>query len=277
MAEPRLPVELERHIFEIAAHLHSKSIPKLLLVAQRVKIWVTPILYRVVVVYSYLLPGHLSFDFPHFISAIQSQPISEHIRNLFISHDVRAPPSPEDLVHALASCSAVQNLALLYSAEPDHLPLLSAMPLCRLCISLKDVFPRTDIDFFHSIFSHLTHLELRDHLEGATWAQWKGLALIPNLTHLACWMERSIAILEGALAACPRLQVLVYLYWGGAGIGLELLAHDIRFLCILAPNSVADWQIGASGGDDFWVRAETFIAQRNSGEVDRGTFVLKES
>ncbi|KAF8201874.1 hypothetical protein K438DRAFT_1758143 [Mycena galopus ATCC 62051] len=151
------------------------------------------------------------------------------------------------------------------------------MPLRRLCISLKAVFPRDGIDFLHSLFSHLTHLELRDYLKDPTWAQWKGLALIPNLTHLAFLVGRPVAIFEGALAACSRLQVLVYLCWGGTGIGLEQLAHDTRFVCIRAPNFAADWQIGASGGDDFWVRAERFIAQRNSGEVDRGTFVLQES
>ncbi|KAF8201865.1 hypothetical protein K438DRAFT_1932688 [Mycena galopus ATCC 62051] len=276
MAEPRFPVELEREIFELTARLHSKCIPALLLVAHRVKIWVTPILYRVVVVYSYPLPVHLSFHFSHFISAIQSQPISEHIRNLLIANDLKAPPSPSDLMYALASCSAVQNLALPYGVnlKPEHLPLLSAMPLRRLCISLT---PRDAIDFFHSPFLHLTHLEIRDYIEHAPWAQWKGLALIPNLTHLAFLLEKFVAIFEGALAACPRLQVLVYLYPRRLCIGLEQLAHDIRFVCIRAPNFVADWQIGASGGDDFWVRAKKFIVQRNSGEVDRGNFLLQES
>jgi hypothetical protein len=36
-----------------------------------------------------------------------------------------------------------------------------------------------------------------------------------------------------------------------------------------APPLSADWQIGARGGDDFWVRAEKFVAQRVSGQVDR--------
>ncbi|KAF8201882.1 hypothetical protein K438DRAFT_2103213 [Mycena galopus ATCC 62051] len=279
MAEP-LPVELEHHIFELTAHLHSKSIPALLLVAHRVKTWITPILYRVVVVDPNPPAGHLSFDFPHFILAIQSQPISEHIKNLFITFDSRV--SLTDVVHALASCSAVQNLVLLYCAQLNHLPLLSAMPLHHLSISLKDLFPRTDIAFFHF---NLTHLELWDHLEdNATWAQWKGLALIPNPTHLAFLLKRSVAIFKGALAACPRLQVLAYLYEEGSsiglgdpGIGLEPLVHDTQFVCIRAPNIIADWQIGASGGDDFWVRAERFIAQRNSGEVEWVTFVWRAS
>ena len=39
LTEPRLPVELERKVFELAAHSRPKSIPTLLLVAHRVKIW----------------------------------------------------------------------------------------------------------------------------------------------------------------------------------------------------------------------------------------------
>jgi hypothetical protein len=36
-----------------------------------------------------------------------------------------------------------------------------------------------------------------------------------------------------------------------------------------APPFASDWQIGARDRDDFWVRAERFIAQRVSGQVDR--------
>jgi hypothetical protein len=38
---------------------------------------------------------------------------------------------------------------------------------------------------------------------------------------------------------------------------------------MITPPFIRDWQIGARGGDDFWVRAEQFIAKRISGEVDR--------
>jgi hypothetical protein len=37
----------------------------------------------------------------------------------------------------------------------------------------------------------------------------------------------------------------------------------------LCTGLAKDWQIGARGGDDFWVRAERFIAQRVSRQVDR--------
>ncbi|KAJ7887124.1 hypothetical protein B0H14DRAFT_2696630 [Mycena olivaceomarginata] len=47
---PKLPPELECTIFEIAALARPKMIPSLILVAHRVKHWVEPLLYRVIMV-----------------------------------------------------------------------------------------------------------------------------------------------------------------------------------------------------------------------------------
>ncbi|KAJ7847815.1 hypothetical protein B0H14DRAFT_2510340 [Mycena olivaceomarginata] len=276
LAERELPVELERKIFEIAAQSNSAFIPTLLLVAHRVKTWLEPMLYSVVV-FSDPIDGHVRFDPVRFGSAIQSQTISEHVKNLLTPYE-NFPLLDLDLI--LASCSAVQNL-VLFPNQSDLLPFLSTMPLRRLSTALTDVFPATGVDFMHPLFSRLTHLELMDTLTNAVWEEWKGLTLIPNLTHLAFLIEKSLAIFQGVLAACPALQVLVSLHWGFkgisyAGIGLEPLSQDTRFVCMPAPPLSADWQIGARGGDDFWVRAEKFVAQRVSGQVDRGTFVLQE-
>ncbi|KAF7342160.1 hypothetical protein MVEN_01803800 [Mycena venus] len=278
MSEPRLPVELERKIFELAAHSHSKSIPILFLVAHRVKLWLEPILYSVVV-FSDPLPGHVCFEPTHFTSAIQSQAISEHVTNLFIPFDSKQAPDL-DLDLILASCSAVQNL-VLFPKQTDLLPFLSSMPLRRLTIPLDDVFSPANIDFLHPLFSHITHLELMDGpLDNSRWEEYSGLALLPNLTHLSFLVQRSLRIFQGALAACPALQVLVALYWKfhvfDPAMGLESLGQDTRFVCMPAPSFAQDWQIGARGGEDFWVRAEKFIAQRVSGQIDRGTFVLRE-
>ncbi|KAJ7230842.1 hypothetical protein B0H12DRAFT_1263872 [Mycena haematopus] len=273
MTESRLPPELERHIFELAANSHSKSIPTLLLVAHRVKIWLEPILYSVVVFVN-PLPEHICFDSAHFSSAVQSPAISQHVTNLLLSRDVPFV----HLAPILSRCSAVQNLAL-YGGDLRVLPFLSAMPLRRLSTALEDfLFPWVAIDFTDPPFSSLTHLQLRDDLDEAQWEEWRGLAMIPKLTHLAFALEKSLSIFQNTLTACPRLQVLIYLYSPGQakpGIGLESLAHDTRFVCLPAPAYLADWQTGARGGDDFWVRAEKFIAQRNCGEIDRETFVLR--
>ncbi|KAF8185828.1 vacuolar protein sorting-associated protein 26-domain-containing protein [Mycena galopus ATCC 62051] len=266
----RLPPELERHTFEIAAHSDLKSIPTLLLVAHRVKIWLEPILYSVVIA-SDPLTGLLCFDPVHFSLALHSRAFSQHVTNLLC----RWFPHPQ-LVAVLASCSAVENLMLL-SNHPDLLPFLSAMPLRRLHTTLKDLFP-TGVDFTHPLFLHITHLELMDSLHGGE-DLWKGLAVIPNLTHLAFWTLRSIPFFRATLAACPTLRILVFRYHrarADLGKRLDSLAHDTRFVLMSAQSFIKDWQIGALGGEDFWVRAERFIAQRNSGEIDRAGYCINE-
>jgi hypothetical protein len=222
-----------------------------------------------VVVFSNPIDGHVCFDPVRFGLAIQSQTISEHVKNLFTPYE-NFPLLDLDLI--LANCSAVQNL-VLFPNQSNLLP-LSTMPLRRLSTALTEVFPVTGVDFMHPLFSRLTHLQLMDTLTNAVWEEWKGLALIPNLTHLAFLIGGSLAIFRGVLAACPALQVLVFLHWESGvvsyeGIGLELLSQDMRFVYMRSPPLSADWQIGARGGDDFWIRAEKFIAQRVSGQVDR--------
>ncbi|KAJ7918169.1 hypothetical protein B0H13DRAFT_2438177 [Mycena leptocephala] len=144
------------------------------------------------------------------------------------------------------------------------------MPLRRLTTVLDDLFFTAGINFTHSLFAHLTHLALLFRAEpNAQWDEWKGLALIPNLTHLAFVHERSLPVFQGALATCSALQVFVYLSSWDQGLGS--LAQDTRFVCMITPPFIRDWQIGARGGDDFWVRAEQFIAKRISGEVDPGS------
>lgn len=180
-----------------------------------------------------------------------------------------------DLELVLASCSAVEDLALMgFLADSDLLPFVAAMPLRRLATTLTDLFFTAGINFTHSLFAHITHLVLEEHINSSQWDEWKGLALIPHLTHLAFVFERSLPVFHGALAACPVLQVLVlldmhFLSMPDTGMGLESLADDTRFVSVRIPPRAQDWQIGAWGGDDFWVRAEKFIAKRVSGEVDR--------
>ncbi|KAF7366319.1 hypothetical protein MSAN_00888100 [Mycena sanguinolenta] len=272
-SEPRLPLDLERHIFEIAGNSHFKSIPTYTLVAWRVKIWLEPILYRVMVSGD-PLPGHASFAADRFSWAVQSQASSQHVTNLLISTCDGIPG--KYIERLLTRCSSIQNLALiLLGRQASLLPSLSAMPLRRLSIELAHLFPSAGIHFTHPLFSHITHLQLRDRLVDAQWDEWRGLASMPNLTHLASLMSKSPPIFEGALDTCPRLQVLIFLYVeANPEIGLESLAPDTRFVCMPAPSYYTDWQNGARGGDDFWVRAEKFIAQRNCGEIDRETFVL---
>ncbi|KAJ7059732.1 hypothetical protein C8F01DRAFT_1145482, partial [Mycena amicta] len=48
MDGPRLPRELEREIFELAAEIHPSTVAVLLRVAHRVQEWTEPFLYRTI-------------------------------------------------------------------------------------------------------------------------------------------------------------------------------------------------------------------------------------
>ncbi|KAF8185827.1 hypothetical protein K438DRAFT_1836391 [Mycena galopus ATCC 62051] len=280
---PRLPAELEYHIFEISAHLHPKSIPILLLVARRVKIWLEPVLYNVIVFDAEWTGDYPSpwprFDPARFSPALHSRAFSQHVKNLLCIH-VRVP-----LKTIFANCSAVHNLVLVVHGSTPTFP--SAMPLRRLCTQLKRLFSSTGVDFTHSLFSHITHLELIDRfIERGE--HWRGLALIPSLTHLAFWQmqQQSIPVLRATLTACPTLRVLVCLHYDPMDPGeysekdpwkgFEVLGQNTRFVCMITSHFAQDWHIGARGGEDFWIRAERLIAQRNSSEMDRETFILLE-
>ncbi|KAJ7213763.1 hypothetical protein C8J57DRAFT_1517713 [Mycena rebaudengoi] len=38
-------------------------------------------------------------------------------------------------------------------------------------------------------------------------------------------------------------------------------------MCLPNEHYVEDWKVGVEGGEDFWVRAELFIAKRKRGEI----------
>ncbi|KAF7366317.1 hypothetical protein MSAN_00887900 [Mycena sanguinolenta] len=252
-SEPRLPVELERQIFELAATSHTPLIPNYLLVARRVKIWLEPILYSVVV-FSDPLPGHVSFDPARLSAAVQSPVISQYVENLCVAH-ILVRSSLRHLLRILARCSSIRNLVLVGN-HSDLLPSLSALPLRRLSANLSKAFP-SGIDFTHPVFSRITHLHSFDRLHDAQWEEWRGLAAIPNLTHLAFQRQRNLWIYPNVLSACRQVQVLIHLESRlrtpeiVPQSVIDALAHDTRFVSMPAPPITTDWQIGARGGEDF--------------------------
>ncbi|KAJ7173018.1 hypothetical protein C8R43DRAFT_1231038 [Mycena crocata] len=179
MSESGLPLELERRIFETVALSDSESTPNFLLVAQRVKIWITPLLYRMIV-FSRPLEDRICFEPSSFALAVQFQNISKYVEHIFWDASIA-----DDFDSTLASCSAVHNLAL-ERAEPSQLSFPYAMPLQRLAaIDLSELFSSEPLNLRHTLFAGITHLHLIDDLNNAIWDDRKDLALLPCLTHLA--------------------------------------------------------------------------------------------
>ncbi|KAJ6472048.1 hypothetical protein C8R45DRAFT_1078177 [Mycena sanguinolenta] len=277
MGTVTLPTELERTIFEITAFSAPECIPKLVLVAWRVKIWLEPILYRTL-----FFPAdhdHYHLMVP-FLGTLASKPAAFFARST--RHLLMIEVDPFVMRSILSACSQVENLWVMTmstsSSEGIHslLPLVSSLPnLKHLYINLVALFAGAAIDFAHPIFSHLTHLELIGYETFSLETDldtWRGLACLPCLTHLSFDDPSFIVFCPHLLEACQSLRVLVAL-WGTRSIEREQkrpdslvwrLRTDFRFVMTTCALWEHDWLRGANGGKDYWGRAEEFAASRRA-------------
>jgi hypothetical protein len=188
----------------------------------------------------------------------------------------------EEVTKILSVCDATINLALY--ELPALLPPLSSLPLQRLSIWAEKLFLGTTVrDFSHPLFSQITHLFLLDSDRGGDWGTWSTLAQIPRLTHLSFYSSRMAnSVCRGALEHCKALEVLAI--WCANQTKLETniprraeLAYDVRFVMVVVEGVeefLADWESGAQGGEDYWVRAEALVQKRRAGETDSECFML---
>ncbi|KAJ7761820.1 hypothetical protein B0H16DRAFT_539978 [Mycena metata] len=279
--EPRLPADLEREILTTAASvLPIRHIPNIILVARRVQIWVTPMLYRSFVVCN---------SPPSEDSLTLRRTPNEFRRMISLSPtaaaaDIHSLCIP-DWLHSgqigdfLNACSGIETLAIfgISVVVPTLLPALAKMPLRRLSLELLPLFgavPGLDftVDFRHQIFSRLTHLTIQDiPEENPDPGMWAGLVELPFLTHLAFTNWHLPPIFNTILAQCQALQVFV-LKCSAVHIahteGLGYFAHDPRAVVLVVKKFQEDWEAGVDGGQDFWKRAEKFLEKRRTGEID---------
>ena len=194
--------------------------------------------------------------------------IHENVRHISYTRDTI---SFEAAAQALSKCTGTKDVMLFYESSPELLPSLGMMPLLRLSVWLTHLFGQGNpIDFQHPVFEQLTHLAISDGEDAMVLPS--GLARLPCLTHISLnWIwspEFHIAV----LAQCPRLEVLSVLVYGEDTIAKFRPHHthfseDARSVLMNCPGLLRDWELGADGGADHWVRAERFIAKRRTGAV----------
>ncbi|KAJ7724636.1 hypothetical protein B0H16DRAFT_1242621, partial [Mycena metata] len=186
---PRLPPELERAIFEISALSHLPGIPTLMRVAWRVKEWVEPLMYRVVMVSGASPRKMLGFPIfreyilPLVVENKPSEFFQDNVKHLFLE----SAPDQAATEALLTACSHIISLVLLMRDPSPYMSLLASMRcLQRLSVEVEALFPGRDIDFIHPLFRNVTHLEIFHHFQPSQMAEfYPGLALVPNLTHVA--------------------------------------------------------------------------------------------
>ncbi|KAF7374628.1 hypothetical protein MSAN_00347600 [Mycena sanguinolenta] len=275
MIPTALPLELQMEIFVLAARSRPVAIPKLMLVSWWVNKLVEPFLYRTIV-FSDPIKHYPAFRPDVLLRAIQSKPASffrDSVRHLNFS----APGdrfSEEDARTIISACSGVVNLHvpsqnLLTKVFLDLLP-----PVKRIYTNVEMLFHPSPVDFSHPSLSHLTHLQVFDWVREETANQWASLATLPHLTHLSfANCRRIFPVFRRILDTSNSLQILVLLTSGplrrhdSDSQENELLTQDPRFVAMISLYYQWDWQMGVHTGQDYWARAENFVAKRKAGLV----------
>ncbi|KAJ7670049.1 hypothetical protein DFH06DRAFT_160167 [Mycena polygramma] len=289
------PPELERVIFEVAAASAPRSIPQLALVAWRVKIWVEPFLYRTIVVADHRPRLHANFAKSGIhIRAIESGTFTSiiHARETFVHDTVRqillSHLAIQEETVVLSTCAAVENLWITCTApasSPHLVARFGDLRLKRLHAAVETLFgPDANlVDFGHSFFAHITHLEIFDLPSVVDEDVWGGLAQIPRLTHLAFNGGGFIPMCRVLLRICPSLRVLCIALLSPPNDAFHHstnqngLRCDLRFVVLVCSKYIEDWIHGAHTGRDFWFRAEGFIEKRKSREINPLEYYLDEA
>ncbi|KAJ7616570.1 hypothetical protein FB45DRAFT_934491 [Roridomyces roridus] len=289
LLSPALPQELEREIFELAAYCRPLCVPSLMRVAWRVNRWVKPYLFRIVLlleppsVETRALKGTASYPCPDDepFARYLSTPAStfrDSTRDLCLRH-----VSDEITEYLLSSALNLENLWISPHFSGPLAEMMRSLRLRRLACDLRHMFgPKTPIDFTHPIFSRLTHLEFFDYGAGLKSEFVSGLASLPHLTHLAFNDRTFVASALAVLETCASLRVLIFLtvYRTRESVvdvaTAQQLGRDGRFVHMCCFRYIKDWHMGALTGNDYWARAEIFIAKRKAGEVNALEYRIEE-
>ncbi|KAJ7930882.1 hypothetical protein B0H13DRAFT_2530801 [Mycena leptocephala] len=279
---PILPLELEREIFEICAISRPVSIPNLMLVAQRVKEWTEPLLFRTVIIGPDQFSKGSSFPIctpDTLVSAIRTKPPSffhNAVRNLLFYNSHR----PQIMATILSAHTGVENLWLLFIGDAC-MPLIAAYTLKHLHTASYEALFRAFPPATHQFFSRLTHLELRGPPDDTNVTS-AAITALPQLTHLSFTAPSFILVCPQLLQSSPHLRVLACRNKPEADSLVQSsapqLAQDVRFVTVLMHRRrwVNDWHQSTQHGTDFWTRAERFIAKRRLREIDPLLYVVPD-
>ncbi|KAJ7064268.1 hypothetical protein C8F01DRAFT_1130787, partial [Mycena amicta] len=268
LQSPRLPPELEREIFEIAALTNPTGIVSLLCVARRVFEWL--------------------------LLAVETKPpafFAAAVRHMII----HTPQSINKFDTLISLCTGTTHLAIggngrdrpVYRQDIPNM--LARMPsIQHLITCLGDIFPASEYPTPESFplrcFAGLTHLAILDVLSDSadTLRIVSFVSTLPSLTHLAVFYDTlPHSILTTFLERCPRLLILCWLVGGGQLANRH--AHEL----LSQPNSprdarlviatYGDWYEGVElpGIRTFWDTAEEFVERKRRGQVNATRLVAE--
>ncbi|KAK7045262.1 hypothetical protein R3P38DRAFT_191186 [Favolaschia claudopus] len=279
--DPLLPPELERKIFETAAIHDRSSIPNILRVCHRAHTWIEPFLYRVLIVSDYRSPA---------LVALKKKPTEFKkiaVRHVFIE----AYGDRTDASDLLAGLTEIESLAIDTPDRKSLLRVVDTLHIQRLNLRA----PRSDTaQWAHAtlsrpLISSVTHLELYyDTGEDSpiqSWAAWSGITTLPALTHLCVSDDLASLFLRPVLESrspASKLQVFIVGYWDSwmkthaTQFALNPPIGDPRLVVMMLSSLKEDWVAGVTGGEDFWARADAFLAAKKRGDIGGSVYFLEE-
>ncbi|TFK65756.1 hypothetical protein BDN72DRAFT_845207 [Pluteus cervinus] len=257
MSDPRLPPELERFIFTDALRNHFQDPTDLFLVAKRVREWLIPLAFEVVLI-------HRLRSFPiQFNTLSDFEAYGPHIRHLLVSRlwsDIS-----RNLDERLAKCPNITNLALWWASPPIRISsIMNLSSLTQLSIDtnylLKEALATTEVP----MFSNITHLDtMGTHAAEKIEEDFTLMALhFPALTHIAfLW---GLALFKCVLQQFKSLKALVSWRTGELGIdkGRRSPVDDDRVVMIFLAR-IGDWENAARGkGPGMWDFVDEVLRKR---------------
>ncbi|KAJ7177066.1 hypothetical protein C8R46DRAFT_1346947 [Mycena filopes] len=288
--DPRLPQDLERTIFELLARSEPSHAPPLLRVAWRVKHWIEPLLYRILIVTAtrVLWDGIPPIRATTLLDRIASKPaafFASSVRHLFLLNPAMGPMDSFAVNTILRACTGITTLSSGHIKDPAQLAALATLDGLHVLTASLDWIEWRDVrsSLAHPAFRNITHLELPPN--HGSFAEH--LNLLPRLTHLAFHDAPVLNFLPELLAMGDGVQLrcVVYLLWRGGAAAwaakgyLDTLLGDERCVAVELPRGGTTTRSlirGAAVGDDYWGRAERLIAARRAGTVDRSQILCLE-
>ncbi|KAF7288314.1 hypothetical protein HMN09_01405900 [Mycena chlorophos] len=263
---PVFPLELERHIFLIAAEQDRCTGAVLLRIAYRVRTWIEPCLYHSV-------DTAESDVYAAFLRAAADKPdiLRVGVRQMMAS-SLGFDDSITTLYHAIALCESLERITIAESLTcTDLLPILARLPIRRLAVTIDLIIPGTRLSEAAQCLRYVTHLEFFGSIFGSAMDEpsqaSEVIVALPSLTHLACafpprdpdaWLEK-----------LPRLRVFLIapLTWPPDSL-LEARYRDQRIVVTYWER----WDECASYDEGYWDRAERFFEKKRRGEVPENEF-----
>ncbi|KAJ7057552.1 hypothetical protein C8F01DRAFT_319426 [Mycena amicta] len=273
-----LPCELEREILELAAETWSQDIPKLLLIAHRVHIWLEPFLYRTVHLRQVLDQSQEAF-----LKAASSKPpafLGKGVRRVIVdfTDGEFTPERLDQFTAALQHCTTITAFAINRNEEKHSIPaqifsLLASVHLDFLGGFLSLLMPAPlPMDALQPRFRSLSHLEVFDKNIEADPRLLPFVKALPALTHLALESWTATDTMRALLQkdGCEHLKILVVLL----PMGWDHEIPDFNRIGNSIGNALQDgrvvttysheWAEGSTlQGSSYWSRAQVFLEQKH--------------